>query len=196
MTKPKLFNNPFGAVKLAKDEPALGPASKSGRAAPPRHALEKPPEKRSPPSEAEERRLFLESMGEVAPVHQRAERISSKASSALPHLPSEDDDVLAELSELVAGETPFDLSSSDAPMEGSLVRLDRRILEQLRAGDYAIQGQLDLHGLTRTEAKAALEKFVVAAHHAGKCCMLVVHGRGLPTSRASSCSAVTALVAP
>ena len=135
-------------------------------------------------------------MGEVAPVRQRAARISSEASPALPHLSSEDDDVLAELSELVAGETPFDLSSSDAPMEGSLVRLDRRILEQLRAGDYAIRGQLDLHGLSRTETKAALEKFVVAAHHAGKCCMLVVHGRGLPTSRASSCSAVTALVAP
>ena len=33
--------------------------------------------------------------------------------------------------------------------------------------------------MTREEAKAALEAYVLRARHAGKRCVLVVHGRGL-----------------
>jgi DNA-nicking Smr family endonuclease len=38
---------------------------------------------------------------------------------------------------------------------------------------------VDLHGLTREEAKGTLERFLLVSRQAGKRCVLVVHGRGL-----------------
>ena len=38
---------------------------------------------------------------------------------------------------------------------------------------------VDLHGLTRGEAKRAVEEFLRGARSSGKRCVLVVHGRGL-----------------
>ena len=42
----------------------------------------------------------------------------------------------------------------------------------------AIEGRLDLHGLTQTEAHRALDGFIVAEHEAGKRCVLVITGKG------------------
>jgi DNA-nicking Smr family endonuclease len=56
--------------------------------------------------------------------------------------------------------------------------LDRRTRQKLRRGDLAIQGHIDLHGMTREEAKAALEAFVIGQHDSGHRVLLVVHGRG------------------
>jgi DNA-nicking Smr family endonuclease len=52
-------------------------------------------------------------------------------------------------------------------------------LRKLRRGQYRIQGQLDLHGLTVTEAKVQLREFLRAclARHAQ--CVRIVHGKGL-----------------
>jgi DNA-nicking Smr family endonuclease len=53
------------------------------------------------------------------------------------------------------------------------------VLRKLRKGEIAVQGHVDLHGLTRAEARTALERFLLAARQGGKRCVLVVHGRGL-----------------
>jgi DNA-nicking Smr family endonuclease len=42
----------------------------------------------------------------------------------------------------------------------------------------AIEGRLDLHGLTQTQAHRALDGFIVAQHEAGKRCVLVITGKG------------------
>ena len=52
-------------------------------------------------------------------------------------------------------------------------------MRRLRDGDYPIEARLDLHGHTRDEATAALERFVVQSVGAGRRCVLVIHGRGL-----------------
>ena len=57
--------------------------------------------------------------------------------------------------------------------------MDRRLLKRLRAGEYALQGHLDLHGLDRGEAKQKVVKFVEECRRAGQRCILIVHGRGL-----------------
>ena len=56
---------------------------------------------------------------------------------------------------------------------------DKRLTRRLRDGDYPIEAQLDLHGHTREEATAALERFIVQSVGAGQRCVLVIHGRGL-----------------
>jgi DNA-nicking Smr family endonuclease len=52
-------------------------------------------------------------------------------------------------------------------------------VRRLRRGEFAVQGHVDLHGMTREEAKGALFSFLSHARQAGKRCVLVVHGRGL-----------------
>ena len=42
-----------------------------------------------------------------------------------------------------------------------------------------MQAHLDLHGMVRAEARAAVERFLRSSRFAGKRCVIVVHGRGL-----------------
>jgi DNA-nicking Smr family endonuclease len=53
------------------------------------------------------------------------------------------------------------------------------VTRRLRKGDWSIQGEIDLHGLRREEAREALSTFVREAHRRGWRCVRVVHGKGL-----------------
>ena len=53
------------------------------------------------------------------------------------------------------------------------------VTAKLRRGHWAVQGQIDLHGLRVDEAREALASFVRDAVRAGLRCVRVVHGKGL-----------------
>ena len=53
------------------------------------------------------------------------------------------------------------------------------ITARLRKGDWAIQAQVDLHGLRSDEAREALGGFIRNASKQGLRCVRVVHGKGL-----------------
>ena len=57
--------------------------------------------------------------------------------------------------------------------------LPRRVLADLRRGRWIVQGEIDLHGMTRDEARAALGDFLASALVHGQRCVRVVHGKGL-----------------
>lgn len=90
-----------------------------------------------------------------------------------------DDDALRALEALVSGEAPFDLSDTDEFIEGRVPGLDLAIVRRLRRGEFAVQGHIDLHGMTKDEAKAAIDGFFRTSRQAGKRCVLLVHGRGI-----------------
>jgi DNA-nicking Smr family endonuclease len=96
----------------------------------------------------------------------------------MPRVTDPDSEVLYELSQLVEGSAPFDISNTTEFVEGAVVGIDRRLVRRLRAGDYAYQAHLDLHGMTADEAKKALDRFLTTSHQRGLRCVLVVHGRG------------------
>jgi DNA-nicking Smr family endonuclease len=52
------------------------------------------------------------------------------------------------------------------------------VVTRLRRGQWAIQQQIDLHGLTRDEAREALAGFIRRTHRHGQRCVRVVHGKG------------------
>lgn len=52
------------------------------------------------------------------------------------------------------------------------------VLTRLRRGTWALQGQLDLHGLNRDEAREQLVAFLRESHRRGVRCVRVVHGKG------------------
>ena len=53
------------------------------------------------------------------------------------------------------------------------------VLRRLRRGDYRVQREIDLHGMTVAEAKLALREFLVAALEQRVRCVRIVHGKGL-----------------
>ncbi|MBK8014131.1 MAG: Smr/MutS family protein [Deltaproteobacteria bacterium] len=97
------------------------------------------------------------------------------------HVPLHDEDteVYEELLDLVEGRTHFDIDASDEFLEGAIEGLDRRIVSKLRRGAYTIKAHLDLHGLTRDEAREAVERFLAECQGAHQRAVLIVHGRGL-----------------
>lgn len=64
-------------------------------------------------------------------------------------------------------------------IEGWIGVAGLRYISGLRNGTYSIQGQLDLHGLTRPEARAAVEEFIVRMSRFHSCCVKIIHGRGI-----------------
>jgi DNA-nicking Smr family endonuclease len=52
-------------------------------------------------------------------------------------------------------------------------------LRKLRRGQYRIQAELDLHGLTEAEAKVQLREFLITALQRNVRCVHIVHGKGL-----------------
>ena len=55
----------------------------------------------------------------------------------------------------------------------------RRTMRKLARGNYAVQGEIDLHGMTVPEAKARLREFVSESVRRGHTCVRIVHGKGL-----------------
>lgn len=53
------------------------------------------------------------------------------------------------------------------------------VLARLRRGHWALQGELDLHGLTSEEARDRLADFLLDARARGARCVRVIHGKGL-----------------
>lgn len=91
----------------------------------------------------------------------------------------EDAEVIAQLSDLVSGQAPFDITESDEYVEGYRVGLDPRLVSELRRGKFAVQAHVDLHGLIQGDAKTTLKEFILASVRKGLRTVLVVHGRGL-----------------
>jgi DNA-nicking Smr family endonuclease len=53
------------------------------------------------------------------------------------------------------------------------------VLRKLRRGQWVLQGELDLHGMTRVEARVAVSEFLSDALKRGWRCLRVIHGKGL-----------------
>lgn len=53
------------------------------------------------------------------------------------------------------------------------------VLKQLRRGRYRVDEVIDLHGLNRADARAALIEFIDEEARRGSRCVRVIHGKGL-----------------
>ena len=56
--------------------------------------------------------------------------------------------------------------------------LDDRAFRDLKKGKLAIDGRVDLHGMTQDEAQRALDTFLVSARASGRRHVLVITGKG------------------
>jgi DNA-nicking Smr family endonuclease len=130
-----------------------------------------------PADDGDERRLFREAVRGVRPLRQHrpapsAPRISPRARFARA-------DRAAVLKESLDGDgTDPELASGEA-LVFRRPQVQPAVLRRLRRGEYRVQREIDLHGLTVAQAKAALRAFLSAAVVQQVRCVRIIHGKGL-----------------
>jgi DNA-nicking Smr family endonuclease len=173
------FHAPFAKLKAFVNPPAPPPGQRVGERG--RTPREEPPP--TPPRRAAQLTdadLWASATAGIERLAPGPDRVEPTAPSRAPEpFWHPDLDALKALEAIVSGEAPFDLSDSDEFIEGGVPGLDRAILRRLRRGDFAVQGHIDLHGMTRDEAKRSVDEFLKKARAGGKRCVLLVHGRGI-----------------
>ena len=60
--------------------------------------------------------------------------------------------------------------------------IQKQVFRKLKRGQYSIEAELDLHGLTRLEAQQQLSEFVIEAKEHGIRCVRIIHGKGYGSS--------------
>ena len=58
-------------------------------------------------------------------------------------------------------------------------QVPRSVMRQLRRGKFAVQDEMDLHGLIASEAHERLREFITVCNRRGIKCVRIVHGKGL-----------------
>jgi DNA-nicking Smr family endonuclease len=56
--------------------------------------------------------------------------------------------------------------------------ISEAVLLKLRRGHFAVDAEIDLHGMTGAEAKAALREFILQAVNRRMSCVRIIHGKG------------------
>ncbi len=117
-------------------------------------------------------RLFRETVGHVNPVV--CDRIQPERKLPKPHPRRRaqemdwSDTTPADISLLAMGDVVCFMAPG----------LQKRVLRRLRAGEFGVDAELDLHGLTVDEAKRRLGGFLRACLADGCRCLHLIHGKG------------------
>jgi len=125
------------------------------------------------------RTAFARAVGPVQPLPAQG-RVAGHAPRPEPWPRQRDADERAALREALSDEVDVEsLLLTDDGLSFRRPGVPAEVLTRLRRGQWAIQAQLDLHGLRREEARTALVGFVRQTLQRGQRCVRVVHGKGL-----------------
>ena len=126
-----------------------------------------------------EKNLFVRAAGAVRPI--RAHPRVRLAPDQPPPIPVQQQlDQQRVLREAISDE--FDtgtLLDIDDALSFRRPGIGTDVTRKLRKGHWSIQGEIDLHGLRREDAREALAAFIREAQRRGWRCVRVVHGKGL-----------------
>jgi DNA-nicking Smr family endonuclease len=126
-----------------------------------------------------ERTLFVRAAGAVQPIrrHGRVDLAPDQPAPLPVQQQLDEQRVLREaLSDEFDAATLLDI---DEALSFRRPGVGPDVTRKLRKGEWTIQGEIDLHGLRRDDAREALAAFVREAFRRGWRCVRVVHGKGL-----------------
>ena len=130
-----------------------------------------------------EKELFSRAIGPVKdlpPKHRPGHRAAPQPMHTPPIAVQHQRDELAVMREAISDEFDVEtLLDTDEALSFRRPGMGPDVIRKLRRGSWAIQAQLDLHGLRREDARDALVAFVKDATKMGWRCVRVVHGKGL-----------------
>jgi DNA-nicking Smr family endonuclease len=121
--------------------------------------------KRSPDRTASDRALWQQVATTIKPLHKA--KATPATARTLPNVRKENYVPKAPVHH--AKLKPVSTSQSEG--------IDASTYKKLRSGELPIAGRLDLHGMTQTQAHAALTRFIHHGYHNGRRCVLIITGR-------------------
>ena len=163
-------------VSLHELKDAIG-IKRSGAA---RKAGRKPA--KNPEQTSDDNAFFKEAMKDVheitefrkIPVPQGRQRLKTPL-----RRPDSHETAIECLREIVRGIRPIELKCTQEYVQWKHPDCTDEIVRRLRAGKFAVQEFLALHGLTLEEAETEVDSFIRGAIRKGLRCVRIIHGRGL-----------------
>ena len=140
------------------------------------------PKSASATDTTDDARLFREAVRDVKPLDgaaQAADQPASRRRRPRPAARFSRADRLAVLEESLSDEFLDPALASGEELVFHRAGIQPSMLRKLRRGDYRVQGEIDLHGLTVAEAKQALREFLAQALMRQWRCIRIIHGKGL-----------------
>lgn len=125
-----------------------------------------------------ERRLFELSVGEVTPLPDRQRAVHDHTLPAPEPLQRKADERAVLVQALSDDFDVESLLETDESLSFRRPLISLEVVRKLRRGHWALQAQIDLHGLRRDEAREAVGAFIRSADTRGLRCLRIVHGKG------------------
>jgi DNA-nicking Smr family endonuclease len=122
-------------------------------------------------------RLFREAVGDVKPL--RHDRFAPAPRKRTGKARFSRANRLASLDESLHGAEKDPLVERGEALSFRRPGVSESVLRKLRRGEYGIEGEIDLHGLTVEQAKRGLREFLVVALARRVGCVRIIHGKGL-----------------
>ncbi len=123
--------------------------------------------------------LFRRHMSDARPLRGDADAVPPPASRARPRARFSRRDEQNALRETL--EADVESTNFHSGQSLTFVRpiVGRRTFRKLARGNFSVQSEIDLHGLTVPEARIVLADFIEASVDSGHRCVRVIHGKGL-----------------
>jgi len=129
------------------------------------------------PDDEEDVRLFREAVRDVKPLATDVPITDRRRPD--PRARFSRADRQAVLQESLDGDAADPVLASGEELVFHRAGLQLSVLRKLRRGQYRVQAEIDLHGLTVAEAKQALRQFLAHALDRQIRCVRIIHGKGL-----------------
>ncbi len=122
--------------------------------------------------------LFRRLMGDAKPL-EHAEKVPEHKPKAIPQARFRRRDEREVLRESLEADVEATEEGAGQTLHFHRPSVGRRTMRRLARGNYSVQDEIDLHGLTVPEAKDALHEFIGECESRHYTCVRVVHGKGL-----------------
>ena len=132
-----------------------------------------PPE---PPSDDDDLHAFRRAVADVRPLPQKRRAPTPRPRPRARFARAEREDVLRE--SLVVPDDPAALDTGEH-VSFRRPNVREEVLRKLKRGQFAVEAEIDLHGMGRHVAHVALRQFLNDCVLRGMHCVRVIHGKGL-----------------
>ncbi|MGZ5132500.1 MAG: Smr/MutS family protein [Caldimonas sp.] len=128
--------------------------------------------------ERRERSLFAAAVGQVVPLRKAAHAAPERPRPPARAHQRERDDAAVLVEAISDAFDAESLLETDDSLSFRRRGIGLDTVRKLRRGGWVLQGELDLHGLRRDEARERLAAFLRESARSGARCVRIVHGKG------------------
>ncbi len=125
----------------------------------------------------EDRRLFREAMADVRRLRDQ-QHVAGDWPRPKPVPKQRAADEAAVVSELLVHDIDPVTMETGEELLFARPGVQRRVMRKLRRGQYTVQDELDLHGMTVPVARDAVQQFIAESRALDRRCVRIIHGKG------------------